>query len=143
MQMLNKYEENNLSTYVDNKSEKMVFEYKETPESDPVKDLGAQMCQALKNPYFNLYHWCKGELSDIEALNNALLSKEKILARIQSTEKKKTSQQSDLDTVAAGKKSVTTIMKSQKDTGNMTAKIEAVSIWIFIYLKLYKFIDRN
>lgn len=30
------------------------------------------MTENLKNPYFNMYHWCKGELFDIEALNNAL-----------------------------------------------------------------------
>lgn len=49
------------------------------------------MCASLKNPYFNLYHWCKGELSDIEALTNALISKDNLKKRIEATEKKKKS----------------------------------------------------
>ena len=32
----------------------------------------------LKNPYFNLYHWSKGELFDIEAVSNAINTRDKI-----------------------------------------------------------------
>ena len=78
--MLNKYEELNLATYVDGKKDKMVFE-NESPkegESSTIKDLCGTMCESLKNPYFNLYHWCKGELFDIEAVTNAVKSKDRI-----------------------------------------------------------------
>lgn len=86
------------------------------------------MCDSLKNPYFNLYHWCKGELFDIEAVKSALESKEKLYKRIQDTEKKKRSTQGDLDNITTGRKTITTIMKNKSDTGNMVNKIEAVSI---------------
>jgi len=85
------------------------------------------MCDSLKNPYFNLYHWCKGELFDIEAVTNALVSKDKLHLKIGATEKKKRSTQGDLDNITTGKKTVTTLLKSQKDTGSMVNKIEAVS----------------
>ena len=78
MQMLNKYEELNLATYVDGNKEKMVFEQEAPKEGEAVKELCTQMCDSLKNPYFNLYHWCKGELFDIEAVTNALISKDKL-----------------------------------------------------------------
>jgi hypothetical protein len=32
----------------------------------------------MKNPYFNIYHWVKGEIFDIEAVNNAVGKKDKI-----------------------------------------------------------------
>jgi hypothetical protein len=86
------------------------------------------MCDSLKNPYFNLYHWCKGELFDIEAVTSALVSKEKLYKRIQDTEKKKRSTQGDLDNITTGRKTITTLMKNKNDTGNMVNKIEAVSI---------------
>ena len=50
------------------------------------------MCDGLKNPYFNLYHWCKGELFDIEAVYSAIAMKDLILKRVGKQEKKKTSE---------------------------------------------------
>jgi len=47
------------------------------------------MAESLKNPYFNLYHWCKGEIYDIEALTNAVNIIDRIKVRIAENEKKK------------------------------------------------------
>ena len=85
------------------------------------------MCDSLKNPYFNLYHWCKGELFDIISVNNALTQKDKIQERIGKNEKKKRSRQDDLDNVTTGRKTVKTMFKNQSDTGAMVDKIENVS----------------
>ena len=123
--MLNKYEELNLATYVDGKKEKMVFEQAAPLEGgDSIKDLCGQMTDSLKNPYFNLYHWCKGELFDIEAVANSLVSKDKLYKRIQETEKKKRATQGDLDNITTGRKTITTAFKNKNDTGNMVNKIE-------------------
>ena len=96
------------------------------------------MCDSLKNPYFNLYHWCKGELFDIEAVTNSLISRDKLHGRIGMTEKKKRSTQGDLDNVTTGKKTATTLFKNKGDTGKMVNSIEAVSN--FIYKILINFI---
>ena len=85
------------------------------------------MTDALKNPYFNLYHWCKGEIFDIEAVYNALTLNDKIMEKIDKTEKKKKSAQADLDNVTTGRKTVKTIFKNQNDAGTMVNKIESVS----------------
>jgi hypothetical protein len=85
------------------------------------------MCENLKNPYFNLYHWCKGELYDIEAVNSSLTMKDKICEKIGKTEKKKRSTQGELDNITTGRKTVKTLFKNSGDTGNMVSKIETVS----------------
>ena len=89
------------------------------------------MTDSLKNPYFNLYHWCKGELFDIVSVNNALTAKDAIHSKINKNEKKKQSRQDDLDNVTSGRKTVKTIFKNQGDTGKMADKIESVSIFFF------------
>jgi len=102
----------------------MVFGNSQFKETENIKEAVANMTDALKNPYFNLYHWCKGELFDIISVNNALSGKDKIFDRINKSEKKKRSRQDDLDNVTTGRKTVKTMFKSQGDTGAMVDKIE-------------------
>ena len=113
--------------HVDNDESKMVFGNSQFKETENIKEAVANMTDALKNPYFNLYHWCKGELFDIISVNNALSGKDKIFDRINKSEKKKRSRQDDLDNVTTGRKTVKTMFKSQGDTGAMVDKIENVS----------------
>lgn len=54
-----------------------------------MKESVSKLCENLKNPYFNIFHWCKGELFDIEAINQALTLKDKIFEKIGKNEKKK------------------------------------------------------
>jgi hypothetical protein len=44
-------------------------------------DVVRGFCESNINPYFNLYHWAKGELFDIEAISRALIAKEKLLEK--------------------------------------------------------------
>ena len=52
-----------------------------------IKDQVAKLSDGLKNPYFNLYHWCKGELFDIEAIYNAINVKDRVFEKINKKEK--------------------------------------------------------
>jgi len=70
--MLDKYEELNLTNYTEGDESKMVFANQEFKESSNLKEATIAMSENLKNPYFNLYHWAKGELFDIIAVNSAL-----------------------------------------------------------------------
>ena len=74
-----------------------------------------------------MYHWCKGEHFDIEAVFNAVNLKDKMQMKIQQNEKKKRSTQSDLDNVTTGRKTVKTLFKNTNDAGGMVNKIETVS----------------
>jgi hypothetical protein len=97
--MLDKYEELNLTVYVEGDESRMVFGNSQFKGSENVTETVTNMCDNLKNPYFNLYHWCKGELFDIIAVYAALQQKEKIQDRIGKNEKKKRSTQDNLDNV--------------------------------------------
>ena len=85
------------------------------------------MNEGLKNPYFNLYHWCKGELFDIEAVYNAINVKDEILRKTGKIEKKKAGAQKDIDNVQTGRKTVKTLFKNQNDAGKMQSNMENVS----------------
>ena len=34
------------------------------------------LAESLKNPYFNIFHWIKGEIFDIESVSNSLKVKD-------------------------------------------------------------------
>ena len=68
-----------------------------------IKESMAKLCDGMKNPYFNLYHWCKGECFDIESINAALKKKDELQAKIGTNEKKKKTTQGDLDNLTQGR----------------------------------------
>lgn len=71
LNMLEKYEDLNLTNYVDGDMSLMVFnapDQQENKDGQTLKDMVISTSDNLKNPYFNLYHWIKGEKYDIEAL---------------------------------------------------------------------------
>ena len=71
-----------------------------------------------------LYHWIKGENYDIGSFSACLAGRNATAKRVKELKSKKTSTQKDIETVNAGKKSVTTLFKKKDDVGNMSAKIE-------------------
>jgi hypothetical protein len=81
----------------------------------------------MKNPYVFMLQWVKGEIFDIEAVNNAIVRKDGIQKNIRIAEKKKKGTQENLDNVTTGRKTVKTIFKNMDDTGKMVNKIENVS----------------
>jgi len=91
--MLEYYEDLNLDTYVDHNDAKKIIASKDAKDENDktIKDTIKATVDSLKNPYFNLYHWCKGEIYDIDALSNALASLELTKKRIAENERKKRS----------------------------------------------------
>jgi hypothetical protein len=47
------------------------------------------MVQNQKNPFEEMYHWCKGEIYDIKAIVAAIWSKEALEKLLKKTETKK------------------------------------------------------
>lgn len=128
LNMFDKYEELNLANYVDGKEERMVFGNTQASETSSavVKESMAKLCENLKNPYFNLYHWCKGELFDIQAIEVALKKKDDIYSKIGKNEKAKKTTQGDLDNLTQGKSTIKQ-MVMRSDANTMVNKIENVS----------------
>lgn len=84
------------------------------------------MVENLKNPYEDMYHWCKGEMYDLQALADAIAARDNIEKNKVKLESQKRDTQTDLDNVTTGKKTIRTLLKNQSDTGGMVNKIEIV-----------------
>ena len=130
LSMLDKYEELNLDNYVEGDPNKMVFGNTETQGEKNIKEQVSALCDNLRNPYFNLYHWAKGELFDIDAINIALNQKDKVSDKILKNEKNKKSTQDNIENVQSGRKTLKTLLKTQDDIGKMSNKVERVSLFI-------------
>ena len=100
----------------------------------------------LKNPFDEMYIWCKGELYDLQALQDAVEAREGVEKNIKKFEQKKRDLQTDLENVQNGKKSVRTIFKNAGDTNSMVNAIEIVRnliIKIIHFLQTEKEIDNQ
>lgn len=120
--LLDKYEECNLSNYTEGKANKMVLNG-ENGQRD-LLDQMVHMAQNLKNPFEDMYHWCKGEIYDLQGIQTACEARDLIEKDLKKQEKSKTNTQKDLENVTTGKTTIRTIFKSQNDTGGMVNKIE-------------------
>lgn len=89
----------------------------------------------MKNPFEEMYHWCKGEIYDLQALMDAVASKEAVEAHQKKLESKKQTTQKDLESVNQGKKTVRTMFKSEKDSGGLLNQIESVISIIITFLE--------
>jgi len=143
LNMLDKYEELNLTNYLDGETDKMVFANPVTygDNNSSIKDIVSSTCDNLKNPFFNLYHWAKGEKADIAAIMFAIDNKDGVNKKINQKMQKKSNTQNNLDNVNAGKKTVKTLFKSEKDAGDMAATIESTEKDIESYSTLHEMIQ--
>jgi hypothetical protein len=83
MHLIDKYEELNMRCYVDNNYNRLVF-WKESN-----KELKVQMdhlVDNLKNPFDEMYNWCKGELYDLSALDDAVKARDNLEANLKKLE---------------------------------------------------------
>ena len=69
----------------------MVFGNTDETDDKSIKEQVSVLCDSLRNPYFNMYHWAKGELFDIESITIALNTKDKLNEKMNKNEKKKMS----------------------------------------------------
>jgi hypothetical protein len=91
------------------------------------------MIDTMKNPFAEMYHWCKGEIYDIQAVSEAILSRENVEKELKKLESKKKSTQEDLENVNQGRKTIRTLLKNDKDTGGMLNSIENVKLFYLLF----------
>lgn len=84
------------------------------------------MVENQKNSFDQMYHWCKGEIYDIKAVMNSINQKDAFEKNLKKTESKKASTETDLDNVNAGKKTIRTIFKDEKDSSKLQTTIEGL-----------------
>ena len=78
------------------------------------------MSELLQNPFTSIFYWVKGQVSDVKAMRDALVSRENILAVIQKIRTKKASVQKELDNSQGGRTTLKNFFKStaEKQTYN-------------------------
>lgn len=121
MTLLDKYEDLNINCYTESNSERLVLN---NPEQKQLKEQMEHMVDNQKNSFDQMYHWCKGEIYDIKAVVNAIAHKDNFESMLKKAEKKKANTETDLDNVNAGKKTIRTIFKDEKDSTRMQTAIE-------------------
>lgn len=73
--MIDKYEEFNMRTYVDNNNARLVF-WKESNKD--LKTSMDHMVDNLKNPFDEMYNWIKGETFDLSALLDSVQARDNL-----------------------------------------------------------------
>lgn len=67
--VLDKYEEINFNMYVEKNEELMVLG---GPQKVELKEQSDGLIDQMRNPFAEMYHWCKGEIYDISAICDAI-----------------------------------------------------------------------
>jgi hypothetical protein len=117
---LGDYEDLNQVQYADLDVHQLVLN---SPENVELKENMLNTIENLRNPYTDLYHWIKGEIYDLNSYFAALQIREKVKSKLKELEKKNVNTAKDIESLNAGKKTVTTVFKKQDDVGSMTNKI--------------------
>lgn len=131
--MLTDYEDLNLTQYADIDVDKLIMNH---PDNGELKANLADAVESQTNPFTVLYHWIKGECYDLGSFSACIASRNAVAKRVKELKSKKTSTQKDIETVNAGKKSVTTLFKKPSDVGGMSSKIEAYDAETEVQIRL-------
>lgn len=83
------------------------------PSSPELKDKCEELSEQLSNPFLDFHNWLLGEISDIEALQEAIGFRDKTIAHKNKLETKKKTDTEELNKLNAGKKTLKTLFKSQ------------------------------
>ena len=61
------------------------------PENKRIKEQLDHMMEVLKNPFEEMYHWCKGEIYDLQGMETAIVAKEDLEKQVKKLQAKKQS----------------------------------------------------
>ena len=71
-----------------------------------------------------MYHWVKGEIYDLAAFQIAINDLKTVHAAVDQLKKTIMGAKADIDNIAAGKKTMSTMFKSSGDVGSLQNKLE-------------------
>merc|ERR1712195_43787 len=114
--MWNIYEEVNLTAYVDMSATSLVLN---NPANASIKDQLVTTSDKMKNPFVDVFHWTKGQVLDLQAISAAVAARQTIAKKEMELVAKKTSAQSNLDNLNAGKTTMGTLFKNSGDAGTL------------------------
>lgn len=143
--MMKYYEQGALLQYADGNANKLVVGndlnplYIETSED---------IIDKLKNPYQDYYYWIKGELYDIQALNDSFEGLNRVKKQQEKLQSKLKSDEQTLDSLNRGRTTLKTIFtgeaKKEQMKTDVTNEMDVIERDIGIYLLLiYRALQQN
>lgn len=66
-------------------------------------DAANDLTYALTNPVQEFFYWIKGEIYDLQALNDCFMARERMMKQIQKIEGKIKSDKADIDKISQGR----------------------------------------
>lgn len=137
--MMKRFEQNILTEYCDNDLTKnVVTEYDSQCEN---------LAEKLTNPLTEFFYWIKGEIYDLQALNDCFLGRERLMKKKIKLENKRRTDQATLDKLTQGKKTLGTIFKGesgkQVTMTNLSNSIATAERDIEVYEKVINMVDEH
>ena len=101
---------------------------------------------SYKNPYMQIYFWIKSEMMDLNAIQNWLQERNRLLDAKQKLETKQRNNESRLNVLETGKKSIRNLFKSKSSKENeadtLRHLIDIESTEIISYMKIINIITQ-
>jgi len=116
---LSQFEEGNVEYYGESNQSKKLLN---NPNNGDLKSMVDE--QAINNPFKDIYIWIKGELLDLQGINDALQGRDGVIKTQASIELKRIENMKKLDGLKGGKKSLGTMFKSAGKKENDMIKLE-------------------
>ena len=114
---LGKYEERNFA-YISERPEMTVKALNRMviggQQNELMKDFAATS-ELLQNPFTSIFYWVKGQVDDIKAMRDGLVSRDNILHVIQKIKTKKSNVQKELNKTIKGRTTLKTFFKSSNE----------------------------
>lgn len=137
-----KFEEEGLAQYADSNYNKFIVG---DPSSPELKNQCEEMSKYLTNPFYDFHNWVLGEISDIEALQEAIQCRDRTIALKGKLEAKKKAETEELNKLNAGKKTLKTIFKSasgkQSKITTLSSNISQLDVDITSVERLIKMME--
>jgi sorting nexin-1/2 len=135
------FEDGNVDYYSNQNADKKLVN---NPSNGDVKEKMEQTIASIRNPFKDTYIWLKGELLDLNGLNDSLIGRDAVIKAQGNLEQKKINMMKDLDGKKAGKKSLGGMFKSSenkaKDMTNLETEIKSSEAEIEDYKSLVSFL---
>ena len=87
-----------------------------------MKDFAATS-ELLQNPFTSIFYWVKGQVDDIKAMRDALVSRDNILHVIQKIKTKKANVQKELNKTIKGRTTLKTFFKSSNEKASFIQQL--------------------
>ena len=140
--MAQKYEDSNLRVYSNQQESKFIIS--DTFHQN-VRDQLEETLGSLQNPFEKFYIWVKGEIMDIQAMQESIESRDALKKLANSIQSKQKEDQATLDKLNQGKKTFKTLFKSsgsrQIEITNLNNAIAAAERDTELYQKIVNILD--